>query len=69
MPMAIRLVLRHFADVQLSGPVWLAELGKPQTVCIYGMRKTSLDVGETVAGVAHRLKWKYGERGDCTVSQ
>lgn len=53
--------------MQLSGPVWLAELGRPQSVWIYSMRNNSVDVRESVAGVGASPEMVVHREGACTV--
>ena len=48
--------------MQLRGPVWLAELGIPETLRIYSMMNNSLDVRETAVGIGRTLKWWFSEK-------
>ena len=50
------------ADAQLSGTLWLAELGKPQTIWVYYMIDNHLDVLKTAVGIGRRLGWKCSEK-------
>ena len=45
----------------MPGPVWLAELGRPDTRRIYSNMNNSLDVRETTIGVGSRLNWWFTE--------
>ena len=47
--------------MELSCWLWLAELGRPQTVWVYDTENNILDVMESVVGIAYRLKWKLDE--------
>ena len=48
--------------MQLPGPIWLAELGKPQTAWIYSTMCNSMDVRETVVGIGRHLNWWFTEQ-------
>ncbi len=62
MPTGSPKLLRHSADTQLRGPVWLAELGKPDTAMVYYMRHNSLNVRETCVGITCHLNWWFSEK-------
>lgn len=47
--------------MELSCRLWLAELGRPQTVWVYDTENNILDVMESVVGIAYRLKRKLDE--------
>ena len=47
--------------MELPCRLWLAELGRPQTVWVYDTENNMLDVMDSVIGIAYRLKWKLNE--------
>ena len=54
--------MRLFAGMQLSGNLWLAELGQPQKVWPCFMIDNHLDVLETTVGIGRRLGWWRSEK-------
>ena len=46
----------------LADQLWLAELGKPQTVWVYDLEDNHLDVMKYAPGIAYRLHWKLDEK-------
>ena len=47
--------------MELPCRLWLAELGRPQTVWVYDTENNMLDVMDSVVGIAYRLKWELNE--------
>lgn len=55
-------MLRFFADAQLSGNLWLAEMGQPQKIWPCYMMYNHLDVLETTVGIGRCLGWWRSEK-------
>ena len=55
-------ILRPLADLKLPNRLWLAELGRPDTVSVYSIWSETLDVVNSAVGIAYRLKWELNEK-------
>ena len=47
--------------MELPCQLWVAELGRPQTVWLYHPHHNRLDVMKAAIGIAYQLDWKLSE--------
>ena len=67
MPVWHRNILTMFADMKLPTHLWMAELGRPDTVWVHSVRGNSMDVVNTGVGIAYRLELAAEGEGDRSV--
>ena len=53
--------MKPSVGVELPCQLWVAELGKPQTVWLYHPDHNRLDVMKTPIGLAYHLDWSLSE--------